>query len=146
MAGSNIVIRTSRKAFTHHYVLAMLLAFGAILSYRQQFIDLPNIAYFGAVALAIGIFSWPELHRAVNYIEIFPSQLIHNQGLLAKNQVSMIGSRIVAMHLDQHWYQRLLGYGDITIKSFNKELKVLADQPHKLIPAIKKHMNWAGED
>ena len=129
-------VSNSRKLYLPiYFMILILIAVVIFIKYNDLNLSTP-------VLILVGLFiffaiKFTELHRWSNSYEINKDSFVHNKGILNRKTRSMDFLAISDTELRQNFWQRLLNYGNVSVRLYSGE----SDNPAKNINNPKKFAN-----
>ncbi len=134
-----IKVRRSRKTYFLLYTM-ILAVFGIIfyLMYRGYPIKLNTWMIAGGFSIILIIFS--EIHRIRDWWAVTEHSFVQSKGLLSKNIREVDFSSISDLDLDQHFFKRIINYGNVNVRLFLNETNICIkdiDRPEDFIKDLQ---------
>ena len=126
-------VSNSRKLYIPIYLMILVLI-TVVLFIKYKGLSLNN-----TVLILVGLFilfaiKFTEVHRWSSSYEINKDSLVHRKGILNRKTRSMDFLAISDTEVKQNFWQRLLNYGDVSVRLYSGE----SDNPAKNINNPKK--------
>lgn len=126
-------VSNSRKIYLPIYFMVLvLIAVVIFIKYNDLNLSTPVLILVGLFIFSAIKFT--ELHRWSNSYEITKDSFVHNKGILNRKTRSMDFLAISDTELKQNFWQRLLNYGNVSVRLYSGE----RDNPAKNINNPKK--------
>jgi uncharacterized membrane protein YdbT with pleckstrin-like domain len=107
-----------------------------------------KIALIAAGIFVIGAFKFTEIHRFKDWWAISAGGLVQSTGIFDKNVREIAFSSISDLDVDQPFFKRILGYGDVNVRLFLNEtsIKIInINRPERFIEKLQEIMNTRRE-
>ena len=126
-------VSNSRKIYLPiYFMILVLIAVVVFIKYNDMNLSTPVLILVGLfIFFAIKV---TELHRWSNSYAITKDSFVHIKGILNRRTRSMDFLAISDFELKQNVWQRLLNYGDVSVRLYSGE----SDNPAKNINNPKK--------
>jgi len=113
-------VSNSRKLYIPIYFMILVLV-GVIIFIKYNGLMLNN-----SILILVGLFilfsiKFTELHRFSNSYQINEHSFVHKRGIFSKKIRNMDFLAISSIEVEQNFWQRLLGYGDVSIRLYSGE-------------------------
>ena len=129
-------VSNSRKLYLPiYFMILILIAVVIFIKYNDLNLSTPVLILVGLFIFSAIKFT--ELHRWRNSYEINKDSFVHNKGILNRKTRSMEFLAISDTELRQNFWQRLLNYGNVSVRLYSGE----SDNPAKNINNPKKFAN-----
>ena len=136
-------VSNSRKLYLPIYFMILVLI-GVIIFIKYNGFPLNNL-----VLILVGLFilfsiKITELHRFSNSYEINQNSFVHTQGILNRKTRSMDFLAISSIEVEQNFWQRLFGYGNVSIRLYSGETDNLVkhiNNPAKFAKFLREGMH-----
>ena len=126
-------VSNSRKIYLPiYFMILVLIAVVIFIKYNDLSLSTPVLVL--VVLFILFSIKFTELHRWSNSYEITKDAFIHNKGILNRKTRSMDFLAISDVERKQNIWQRLLNYGDVSVRLYSGE----SDNPAKNINNPKK--------
>ena len=138
-------MRDSRKLYTPVYAM-ILIIISILIMMKVNDIPISRIAYFSSIIFMILGIKTTEIHRLNNKYEINPFSLVHTMGYFNKISKRLDLHSISDIALSQNFWQRLLGYGNVSVSIFASEGSTVVkniNNPNEFIAILEEKINLA---
>ena len=140
---SNVMkVRTSRKIYIPIYLMIFVLVSAVVFIKYRGFLINKYVLILVVVFIVLAI-KYTEIHRFSRWYEVNSNSLVHKEGILSKKIKNLDLCAISDIDVSQNLWQRLLGYGDISVRLFSEvshtEIKNIND-PAKFGNFLEKMM------
>lgn len=116
---SLLKVRTSRKSYLFIYLMIMILI--VVIAYiKLTGRPLNGYAVLIAIIFIIAAIKGTEIHRLMNYYQIFPAYIVHAQGFFKKDVKQIHVPTISDLELKQSVWQRLLNFGTVEVYRYTQ--------------------------
>ena len=126
-------VSNSRKIYLPIYLMILVLI-AVVIFIKQKGLGLSTPVFVLVILFILLSIKFTELHRWSNSYEITKDAFVHNKGILNRKTRSMDFLAISDTELRQTFWQRLLNYGDVSVRLYSGE----RDNPAKNINNPKK--------
>ncbi len=126
-------VSNSRKLYLPIYLMILVLI-AVIIFIKYNDLNLSTPALVLVVLFILLSIKFTELHRWSNSYKITRDSFVHTKGILNRKTRSMDFLAISDIELRQNFWQRLLNYGDVSVRLYSGE----SDNPAKNISNPKK--------
>ena len=140
---SNVMkVRTSRKIYIPIYLMIFVLVSAVVFIKYRGFLINKYVLILVVVFIVLAI-KYTEIHRFSRWYEVNSNSLVHKEGILSKKIKNLDLCAISDIDVSQNLWQRLLGYGNISVRLFSEvshtEIKNIND-PAKFGNFLEKMM------
>jgi len=136
-------VSNSRKLYLPIYLMILILIAVVI------FIKYKGLVLNNLVLIVVGLFilfaiKFTEVHRFSNSYEINQNSLVHRRGIFNRKTKSVDFFGISDIEVKQNFWQRLIGYGDVSVRLYSGKsdnpVKNI-NKPAKFAEFLRKMMN-----
>lgn len=143
---NTLKVHNSRKIYIPVYIMIFVLI-GTVIFIKYNGLKLNNYVWWVVIIFVILAIKYTEIHRFTNWYKITPDSLVHKQGILNKKIKNLDLSAISDIDIYQNFWQRMLGYGNISVRLFSEvshtEIKNIND-PVKFGNILEKSISLKG--
>jgi len=139
MSTDKLKLRSTRKAYFHIY--AVPVAVFITLELLTDYVSFNNYVYIFIGAIAAASIAYSELDRWNYWIEIDETGVTVEKGLLRKKRLIVPRQILTDMDIKQSVFQRLLRFGQITMRSFSEDhrrVSICINKPHDKMKEIRE--------
>ncbi len=126
-------VRNSRKLYFPIYLMVFILI-GVLVFIKYNGLIINKMVFIIVGLFILGSIKSAEIHRLCNSYEVNKNSLVHTMGLFTRKTRSMDFFAISDIEVKQGVWQRLLGFGDVSVRLYSGE----SDSPVKNINKPKK--------
>ena len=126
-------VSNSRKIYLPIYFMILVLI-AVVIFIKYNDLNLSTPVFILVILFILFSIKITELHRWSNSYEITKDSLVHNKGILNRKTRSMDFLAISDTEVKQNIWQRLLNYGDVSVRLYSGE----SSNPAKNINNPKK--------
>ena len=126
-------VRNSRKLYSPIYLMIFVLI-GVIVFIKYNGLIINKLVFIIVGLFILVSIKSAEVHRLCNSYEVNKNSLVHSAGLFNRKIRSMDFLAISDIEVKQNFWQRLLGYGNVSVRLYSGE----SDSPVKNINNPKK--------
>ena len=138
-AEEKIKLYSTRKAYFHVYSVT-LVALVASRVLPKTFSNLSQHIQMLTLALIIATIAYPEIMRLGYWMEIDKKGITVEKGLLRRKRIIMPKHILTDMDVNQSPIQRMLKFGEFSIRSFSEDhrkVSIPIHDPHTTIKQVQ---------